>query len=220
MDYVFLGKTLPFQKINGRLLFTNDRLQIVDLRGNLLAGNVRGSADISLARGDQRYRAKLAVDGMDFPHLTDLYWAYKTAQGKLSGSFDFTGNGDNARLMQGSGQATVADGDVFAIPVFGPLSGILGALLPIKAAGYSIAREAKASFTAKNGVLHTNDFEVAGGLFSMLGDGDIYFLDDKLDFNIRISPKGPGILLTPVYKLFEYKGEGSLKNPNWHPKGF
>jgi hypothetical protein len=26
--------------------------------------------------------------------------------------------------------------------------------------------------------------------------------------------------LTPVYKLFEYKGEGSLKNPNWHPKAF
>ena len=55
---------------------------------------------------------------------------------------------------------------------------------------------------------------------SMLGDGDIYFLDDKLDFNIRISPKGAGMLLAPVYKLFEYKGEGSMKNPNWHPKVF
>jgi len=219
MDYVFLGKNLPFQKINGRLLFTNDRLQILDLRGNLFSGNVHGGADISLARGDQHYRAKIAVDGMDFPRLTDLYWNYKTAQGRLSGSYDFTGNGDNSRLMQGTGKATVADGDVFAIPVFGPLSVILGTLLPLKAAGYSIAHEAKASFTAKSGVIHTNDFEVAGRLFSMLGDGDLYFLDDKLDFNIRISPKGAGILLTPVYKLFEYKGEGSLKNPNWHPKG-
>jgi AsmA-like C-terminal region len=123
-------------------------------------------------------------------------------------------------LMQGTGKASVADGDVFAIPVFGPLSAILGTLLPLKAAGYSVAHEAKASFTAKNGILHTNDFEVAGRLFSMLGDGDVYFLDDKLDFNIRISPKGAGVLLAPVYKLFEYKGEGSLKNPNWHPKGF
>jgi len=219
MDYVFLGKTLPFQKINGRLLFTNDRLQIVDLRANLFAGNVRGSADISLAHDDQRYRAKLAVDGIDFPRLTDLYWGYKTAHGQLSGNYDFTGNGDNARLMQGTGTATVANGDVFAIPVFGPLSGIVGLLLP-GTAGYSIAHEAKASLTAKNGVLHTDDFEVAGRLFSMLGDGDILFMDDKLDFNIRISPKGAGVLLTPVYKLFEYKGEGSLKNPNWHPKVF
>ena len=220
MDYVFLGKTLTFQRISSRLLLTDDRLQIVDLRGSLLSGNVRGSADISLAHGDAHYRAKLAVDGMDFPKLTDLYWNYKTAEGRLSGTYDFTGNGDNARLMAGNGKATVANGDVFAIPVFGPLSGILGTLLPLKAAGYSIAHEAKASFTAKNGVLHTDDFEVAGNLFSILGDGDVYFLDDKLDFNIRISPKGPGILLTPVYKLFEYKGEGSLKNPNWHPKAF
>src|SRR5438874_2955755 len=44
MDYVFLGKTLPFHKIDGRLLFTTDHLQIVDLRGNLFAGSVRGSA--------------------------------------------------------------------------------------------------------------------------------------------------------------------------------
>lgn len=220
MDYVFLGKTLPFQKINARLLFTNDRLQIVDLRGNLFTGNVRGSADISLAKGNQIYRAKLAVDGIDFPRLTELYWNFKTAQGRLSATYDFTGNGDNARLMQGTGKATVSNGDVFAIPVFGPLSGILGTLLPLKIAGYSIAHEAKTNFTAKNGILHTDDFEVAGNLFSMLGDGDVYFMDDKLDFNIRISPKGPGVLLAPVYKLFEYKGEGSLKNPNWHPKGF
>jgi hypothetical protein len=220
MDYVFLGKTLPFQKINSQLLFTNDRLQIVDLRGNLFSGNVRGNADISLAHGDQRYRAKLAVDGIDFPRLTDLYYNYKTAQGRLSGTYDFTGVGDNARLMQGSGTLTVSNGDVFAIPVFGPLSGILGSLLPGKVVGFSIAREAKSTFTAKNGVLHTDDFEVVGGLFSMLGSGDIYFLDDKLDFDVRISPKGAGMLLAPVYKLFEYKGEGSLKNPNWHPKGF
>jgi hypothetical protein len=218
MDYVFLGKTLPFHKINSRLLFTNDRLQIIDLHGGLFAGSVRGNADISLAHGDQHYRAKLAVDRVDFPRLTDLYWNYKTAHGQLSGSYDFTGNGDKPRLMQGSGKLNVADGDVFAIPVFGPLSGILGAIIP--GAGYSIARNATASFTVKDGIIHTEDLEVAGRLFSMVGHGDIYFMDDKLDFDIGVNPKGPGVLLAPVYKLFEYKGEGSLKNPDWHPKRF
>src|ERR1043166_2700443 len=38
MDYVFLGKTLPFDRVSARLLFTNDRLQIVDLRAALLSG--------------------------------------------------------------------------------------------------------------------------------------------------------------------------------------
>ena len=219
MHYVFLGKTLSFDRIAGRLLFTNDRLQISDLHGSIFSGSVRGSADISLAHGDPRYRASIVTNAVDFPHLTDLYYNYKTAHGQLSGSYDFTGFGSEARRMQGSGKLTVTNGDVFAIPVFGPISGILGSLLPGKA-GYSIAHQATASFSIKNGIIHTEDFEVAGNLFSMLGRGDIYFMDDKLDFDIRIAPKGAGVLLTPVYNLFEYKGEGSLKNPDWHPKRF
>jgi hypothetical protein len=35
-----------------------------------------------------------------------------------------------------------------------------------------------------------------------------------------MSANGPAFLLTPVYKLFEYTGEGSLKHPDWHPKRF
>ncbi len=43
----------------------------------------------------------------------------------------------------------------------------------------------------------------------MLGHGNIDFLRNKLDFDIRIDAAGPGALLTPLYKLFEYHGEGS-----------
>src|SRR4026209_2192626 len=57
MDYVFLGKTVPFDRISAGLLFTNDRLQISDVRADLLAGTLHGDADISLARNDPRYRA-------------------------------------------------------------------------------------------------------------------------------------------------------------------
>jgi hypothetical protein len=218
MDYVFLGKTLPFNRVTGKLIFTNDRLQLVDLTGALFSGTAHGSADISLAHGDPHYRAKISVNDIDFPRLTDLYYQYKTVQGQLSGTYDFKGLGDNARLMSGNGKVEVTNGDVFAIPVFGPISEILGTILP--GSGYSIARKATASFAIKDGVIHTEDFNAAGKLFAMVGHGDLRFLDDKLDFDLRIDPRGPGMLLTPVYKLFEYKGEGSLKKPDWHPKRF
>jgi hypothetical protein len=52
----------------------------------------------------------------------------------------------------------------------------------------------------------------------MRGSGDLHFLDDRLDFDVRIDASGPGVLLTPMYKLFEYKGEGSLAKPTWRPK--
>jgi hypothetical protein len=218
MDYVFLGKTLPFDRVSARLLFTNDRLQISDVRADLLDGTLRGNADISLARNDPRYRAALSISEINFPRLTDLYFNYKTAQGVLRGTYEFNGLGNDWRTMRGKGRVEVSNGDVFAIPIFGPLSGILNHIVP--GSGYSIAHKANAEFTVANGIIHTEDFEAAGSLFSMLGNGDIHFLDDKLDFNLRLDMKGPGIVLTPMYKLFEYAGEGSLKKPDWHPKRF
>src|SRR6266487_3581322 len=187
-------------------------------RGGLLSGTLRGNADISLAKNDPHYRANVSVNGINFPQLTDLYYNYKTAHGQLSGTYDFTGLGNDLRAMRGHGKVEVTNGDVFAIPIFGPLSGILNHVVP--GSGYSIAHKASADFKINEGVIHTDDFEAAGMLFSMLGHGDIHFLDDKLDFNLRLNMKGPGVLLTPMYKLFEYTGEGSLKKPDWHSKRF
>lgn len=221
MDYQFLGKLLSFDRISGRLLFTNDRLQIVDLHGSLFSGDVQGSADISLAKNNPRYQAALRVTNIDFPHLTNLYFSYyhyRTVRGQLSGTYNFDGFGTDTRKMSGTGKVGVTNGDVFAIPVFGPISEILNHIVP--GTGYSIARDAGARFTIRDGIIHSDDFNVSGQLFSVLGHGDIYFLDDKLDLDLRINANGPGIVLAPVYKLFEYKAEGSLKKPDWHPKRF
>src|SRR5213596_4318388 len=221
MDYVFLGKTLPFDHVSARLLFTNERLQILDIRGDIFSGVLRGNADISLAKNNPRYRAALAVTDMDFPHLTGLYfnyYHYRTARGQLSGAYDFDGFGTDPRKMHGTGKVGVTNGDVFAIPVLGPISEILNHIVP--GMGYSIAREANTKFRINDGIIHTDDFNVSGQLFSVVGHGDIHFLDDKINLDVRISANGPGIVLTPVYKLFEYKAEGSLKKPDWHPKIF
>ncbi|MFN2474726.1 MAG: AsmA-like C-terminal region-containing protein [Chthoniobacterales bacterium] len=218
MDYVFLGKSLPLERVRGRLLFTEDRLQLFDIEGALFGGTTRGTADISLAKDDRHYSASVAVDAIDFPRLTDLYFKYETARGQLAGNYDFQGIGDDARTMIGNGKIKVANGNVFAIPVFGPISGLIAGVFP--GAGYSVAKQATSSFTIREGVIHTDDFKVSGKLFGMLGHGDIHFLDNKLDFDIRLSASGAGLVLTPMYKLFEYKGEGSLSKPNWHPKRF
>jgi len=218
MDYVFLGKTLPIDRVSGRLLFTDGRLQLSDIEAKLFNGDVRGGADISLEKNDKGYRANVALEGVDFPRLADLYFKYETAHGRLSAAYEWTGVGSEPRNMEGNGSAKVTEGDIFAIPIFGPLSGLISAVIP--GAGYSLARQAKATFSIKDGVIHTDDFKVSGKLFGMVGHGDVRFLEDKLDFEIRIDAAGPGVLLTPMYKLFEYKGEGSISKPNWHPKRF
>lgn len=218
MDYLFLGKTLPIERVRGDLLLTDDRVQLREVAGTLFEGAVRGTADISIAKNDPHYSASVTVDGIDFPRLTDLYFKYETARGLLSGTYDFQGIDDDARTMHGTGKIKVSNGDVFAIPIFGPLSGLIAAIIP--GAGYSVAKQATASFSIKEGVIRTDDFKVSGKLFGMVGRGDVHFLENKLDFDIRIDANGPGVLLTPVYSLFEYKGEGPLSKPNWHPKNF
>ncbi|PZR73464.1 MAG: hypothetical protein DLM73_10615, partial [Chthoniobacterales bacterium] len=199
MDYVFLGKTLPIERITGKLLFTDGRLQLTAIDGTLFNGSVRGTADISLEKNDRRYRANVVLESVDFPHLANLYFKYETAHGRISGSYEWTGLGSEARNMQGNGIVKVTDGDIFAIPIFGPLSGLISTIIP--GAGYSLARQAKSTFTIKEGVIHTDDFKVSGKLFGMLGHGDIHFLEDKIDFDIRIDAAGPAALLTPMYKL-------------------
>ena len=87
--------------------------------------------------------------------------------------------------------------------------------------GWGVIERQGTRFVHKaHGVIHTDDFKVSGKLFGMVGHGDVHFLEDKLDFDIRIEAGGAGVLLTPMYKLFEYKGEGSIAKPNWHPKRF
>src|SRR5215471_8007895 len=209
MEYVFLGKTLPFDRIKAKLLLTNDRLQISELNGEIFSGTLQGDAEISLAKNDQRYRAIMTVERVDFPRLTDLYFKYKTSTGSMKGRYDWTGNGSDARSMSGKGEVEVRNGDVFAIPLFGPLSDILNKLMP--GIGYRVARKANMSFTIKDGVIRTPDFHVDAGVFGMVGQGNAHFLDDKIDFDVRIDASGAGIFLNPLYKFFEYKAEGSLK---------
>ncbi|MGH8093404.1 MAG: AsmA-like C-terminal region-containing protein, partial [Chthoniobacterales bacterium] len=216
LDYTFIDKVLPFEKISGQLLFTDDRLQILNLKGSLFSGNITGGADMSLARKDHHYTANITVEKADFPSLTDLYFKYKTSRGALSGQFDFGGMNADRKALRGSGRVEVTDGNVFAIPIFGPLSDLLSKMF--SGAGYSIAHEATAPFTVKDGVIHTDKLRVSGKLFAMLGHGDINFLKNNLDFDIRVDAGGPGAVLMPLYKLFEYHGEGSLTKPIWRPK--
>ncbi len=186
----FSWQNSAFDRINAKLLLTDDRLQISELNGAIFAGTVRGSADLSLAKNDQRYRAAMTVDHVDFPKLTDLYFKYKTAVGLMNGHYEWTGMGSDARTMNGKGEVEVRNGDVFAIPLFGPLSDILNKIMP--GVGYRVARKGNMSFTIKDGVIRTSDFHVDGGTFGMVGEGTPIFSMTKSTSMFALTPAEPG----------------------------
>lgn len=217
MDYVFLKKTLSFPKISGKLLFVGRELRLSDLAASLYGGRLRGGAEISLARETPGYTARVAAENVDFASVTKLYFNYESSHGLLNGGFDFRGKNSDARTLSGRGDVSVVEGNVFAIPVLGPFSAILNSIVP--GMGYNVAHRASCSFEMRDGAITTRDFVVKGQGFSMIGDGTLFFVDDKMDFNIRLNAQGlPGVLLFPVSKLFEYTSDGSLSKPAWRLK--
>ena len=217
MDYVFLKKTLAFPNISGRLLFTDERLKIGDLAGTLFAGRLQGGAEFSFSKKNPGYTANLAVQHVDFDKLTNLYFNYRDSKGELNGAYKFSGTGPDPRRMEGRGGASVTNGNVFAIPILGPLSGLLNEVIP--GAGFNTAHRAAVDFDIADGVIRTRDLLVQGNGFNMIGGGDLFFLDDKMNFHVRMNARGiPGVVLFPVSKLFEYVSDGSMSKPAWRPK--
>jgi hypothetical protein len=217
LDYTFMKKDLHCPQISAHLLFTKDRLRIDDLQATLFGGKLLGNLDISLLNEKPDHHASIRLEKVDFASLTKLYFNFDSAKGQLDARYDFTGVGDDSRAMRGDGRLMVMDGAVFAIPFLGPLSGILNGIVP--GMGDDVARKGSATFNVANGTITTKDLTVEGRGFSMYGAGDLYFLDDAMNFDVRINARGlPGVLLFPVSKLFEYTSTDSLSKPNWRPK--
>lgn len=217
MDYTFLKKDLSATKITGIVSVIGDRLKLDNLDASLFGGHLRGKADISLRKSAGDYTAELYTEEVDFPSLTKLYFDYDTSQGKLNGSFAFSGLHDFTRAIDGKGTIHVADGNVFAIPIFGPFSGILNEVLP--GTGYNVARKGTCTFEMRDGVISTNDLVMEGRGFSIFGKGKLYILEDRMDFFARINAQGlPGKFLTPISHLLEYVSDGSLAKPLWRPR--
>jgi hypothetical protein len=89
MDYTFIDKVLPFDRIVGQLLFTDDRLQILGLKGRLFSGDLNGSADISLAKNDRTYTAKIEVEKTDFPKADRSLFQIQNLAGRLERAVRF-----------------------------------------------------------------------------------------------------------------------------------
>jgi hypothetical protein len=217
LHYRFINRDLDSRRATTRLHLLGQTLFLKDLDASLMGGRVGANAAFSVKPGDLSYKATIKIRDVDFPSFTKLYFNYDELRGRLHGEYDFTGAGVDARTMRGKGTAEVIDGNVFAIPIFGPLSSILNSIVP--GLGFNVAKRASASYQVRDGIITTDDFLVRGNGFSMLGGGQLFFLDDRMTFDVRLNAQGlPGTLLFPVSKLFEYRSEGKMSKPSWKAK--
>ncbi|MEO6847460.1 MAG: AsmA-like C-terminal region-containing protein [Chthoniobacterales bacterium] len=217
LTYKLLGEDLPFGATKIHAIIHKDDLTLNIPQAKLFGGQVAMDAKINLDPHTPVYSANVNLRQCDFTTLTKLYFNYNTSHGKVSGNYKFKTNFTDAHTMVGEGNIIVENGNVFAIPVLGPLSDILNSIIP--GSGYQNAKTATTDFKIADGVISTKNLRIESPAFSLYGNGKLFFLEDKMDMNIRINARGiPGIILFPVSKVFEYTSDGSLKNPTWRPK--
>jgi len=178
---------------------------------------MRLKAEASVKPGDGSFGASVHLEDVDFQTITKLYFDYTESKGQLTADYTFRAVGGNDRAMTGKGNLLIKNGNVLAMPILGPLSLLLNDIIP--GIGYQPAHSASADFTVANGVINTRNLLIKGTGFSMIGHGDIYYLDDRMTMSIRLNAQGlPGLMLFPVSKIFEYESVGSATHPKWRPK--
>ena len=217
MHVLLADLEFPVEQLNATVRAENGKLT-VNAGGVLFGGHLGTLVELPDA-GKSGHRATVEIDGADFSKLTVLFGTDDETGGTLTGRFAYQTPDGSGVTIEGSGTASLEDGNIFALPLLGPLSTLISALLPGDRIAYSVARKATASFRASRGRVTMNDFEAATRTFRLTASGVIDVDRDYVDLNARINLRGaPGLLLYPVSKLFEYHAGGTMSNPGWRPK--
>ena len=209
-----LGKDLPLRDLRATIISTSERTPY-DITATVLGGSM------SLKGGLEEhdfFDGELQVSGIDFQQFAAIYTPGNESEGDITGHFNCSGQLGNWKKLKGTGVMIIVNGNLYAIPVLGPLTPLLGAVLPGQIKGYNVAREANCNFSVADGVITTTDFEALTTAFRIVANGTANFIDDEIDFTAQARVRGlPGLVLRPVSELLEFKGEGSLAKPAWRP---
>jgi hypothetical protein len=153
------------------------------------------------------------------PLVRDLFAATNRLEGTLNGELVITSaNTESIQSWNGYGQATLKDGYLWSVPVFGIFTPALESITP--GLGSAPVSSGMGNFTITNSVVHTRDFQVRAPAFRLNYKGKVD-LEGKLDARVEaeilrdawIVGRLFSAALWPVSKAFEAEVGGSLVSP-------
>ena len=140
-------------------------------------------------------------------------------EGALQGTLVITSaNSETVNSWKGHGQATVKNGFLWDMPIFGIFSEPLNAIVP--GLGRSKIYSGAGTFRIENGKVYTKDMEVRAPAFRLKYDGSVDFdgdLDAKVEAelfrNTWIFGRAISAVFWPLAKVLESKVTGNLAAP-------
>jgi len=219
-DYDFLGETLVLDSPSGDVRVQNNKVTVSGLEFSAFGGPVRASLLSAPGRnGAGELNGEFSWTKVSFNEIASKYGFETRSGGLVTGRIEFSTALNAIDTMNGKGLVGLEDGELFSVPIFGPLSPLVSGILADKRAGFEKAGDAFCTFTIRDGILRTNDFKTATPSMVFTGDAKIDLPKLVIDMTMRMNARGLlGIItlpLRPFYGLFQFHGVGPLKKPTW-----
>jgi hypothetical protein len=215
-DYRFLGENLTLSQPSGKVLIRGPRVTVSDLKLNAFDGPVLGHFDY---QGDGKLTGETSWTKLSIPALTSTYGFHLKGGGYATGRLAFSLTDGRVETMDGEGLLGLEKTELFSVPIFGPLSQVISGALNDRRAGFERAKSAFCTFRIREGILRTNDFQTSTTSLTFAGDGSVDLSARTLDMTMRMNARGLLGLITlplrPFYGMFQFRGTGPLKSPQW-----
>ncbi len=215
-DYVFLGENLTLDRPQAKVGICGERVTISDLELSAFGGPVAARFDYA---GKGRLEGELSWTKLSLPELTSTYGFQMKGGGNVTGRIKFSLDDNKVETMDGEGLMAVEQAELFSVPMFGPLSGLVGGVLNDGKAGFQQAKSAFFTFNINKGILSSNDFQTSTTSLNFTGDGTVNLNERTVDMTMRMNARGLLGLITlplrPFYGLFQFRGTGPLKDTKW-----
>jgi len=219
MDWKFLGKMVTFSDISSEILIHSEDAVLNDLSFEAFEGKCGGTVAFNFS-SPKKFSVDLFWKKIALPAIASIYEFKDKGYGKLTGRIDLNGATDDTTTLTGNGLCSLEKGELFAVPIFGPLSPLISGLLGDKRAGFESAKDAFCNFTIEKGLMRTNDFETKTSNMQFTGNGKFDLNNKTIDMTIRMNARGLlGIITLPLQPfikgLFQFQGQGPMNKPDW-----
>jgi hypothetical protein len=232
-DVVFEGGGGDFESLNfrvsnyaARVHWYRDLLTVTNVTGDFYGGRGAGWARFVFTDDPRaQFTFGVAITNAQLsPLVADVTQKPNNLEGLLSGQLNITNawTDDFYHSWSGFGNATLRDGLLWELPIFGVLSRPLDAMMP--GVGNSKFTEASGTFGIANSVIFSPDLEMRSPAMRLQYRGTVTF-EGAISARVTAEPlrDTPVVgsvvssILSPVAKLFAYRISGTMKEPKSEP---
>ncbi|MDF1815355.1 MAG: hypothetical protein P1V20_24350 [Verrucomicrobiales bacterium] len=197
-----LGKEVSLDSPEGTIFLKGTLAELKSFRAGFCGGTFELDYESrEFLQEDTPFDASIQAREIGLRSLGRIYGFESDALGHLNGDFQFSGTGMASGLITGSGEVSVADRDVFHLPVLKELGEILETTEESDSGGTS-----SASFEFDRGIIRSDGLHLLPETVNLRGNGVIRLLDQSLE--VELSP-------TDENSRKVYRCTGSLKEPRW-----